>query len=370
MLTSSPPAWRNATMIVLGGATSSSSGRCSIACAAYWVRSRHGVDHLAEPPAAGRAKRDQDLQRVEAPRRVERAADEVELALGLVLGPVEVDARVVDGAQDADVRDEQRAGAERHPPQLVQVRGDAVGALDALEAVAVAVGERQPGADRGVDVEPRTAFAAPCRRARRAGRSRRGRSCRPCRRSRSRARRSRDRVGVHGAGRVGGNADHRVGAEPEQRGRAADAVVRGLRRDDPPLVRRQPLACARPSPARSRASSSPSRFDAVPPIVITPEPLSPRPWSCASRVTSASSTNVPAGDASKASIDWLVAPTASSAAAAEISGAGWRWATRVRVAEPDAAGEDRARRRRGRFGAARRLRGAGRARRPLRARRA
>ena len=78
----------------------------------------------------------------------------------------------------------------------------------------------------------------------------------------------------------------------------------------------------------------------MPPIVITPEPVSPRPWSCASRVTSASSTNVPAGEASKASIDWLVTPTASSAAAAEISGAGWRCATVSWVAEADAAVED------------------------------
>ena len=54
-----------------------------------------------------------------------------------------------------------------------------------------------------------------------------------------------------------------------------------------------------------------------------------------------SSTNVAAGEASKASIDWLVTPTASSAAAAEISGAGWRWATQYRVPEPDAAVEDR-----------------------------
>ncbi len=81
------------------------------------------------------------------------------------------------------------------------------------------------------------------------------------------------------------------------------------------------------SPARSRASRRPSRFEAVPPIVITPEPVSPSPWSCASRVTSASSTNVPAGEASNASIDWLVVATASSAAAAAISGAGWRCAT-------------------------------------------
>ena len=82
-------------------------------------------------------------------------------------------------------------------------------------------------------------------------------------------------------------------------------------------------------PARSRASSSPSRFEAVPPIVITPEPVSPSPCSRASQPTSASSANVAAGEASNASIDWLVTPTASSPAAAAISGAGCRCATVV-----------------------------------------
>ena len=44
---------------------------------------------------------------------------------------------------------------------------------------------------------------------------------------------------------------------------------------------RQPVA-PHVCPARSRASSSPSRFDAVPPIVITPDPLG-NPCSSASR---------------------------------------------------------------------------------------
>ena len=52
-------------------------------------------------------------------------------------------------------------------------------------------------------------------------------------------------------------------------------------------------------------------------------------------MTSASSTNVAAGEASNASIDWLVTPTASSAAAAGDQRRGVQVGDAVRVPEPD-----------------------------------
>ena len=64
---SSPPAWRNATMIVLGGRDELELGPPRDRLRRVLGEVEDGVDHLAEPPAAGRAKRDQDLQRVEAP---------------------------------------------------------------------------------------------------------------------------------------------------------------------------------------------------------------------------------------------------------------------------------------------------------------
>ena len=51
-----------------------------------------------------------------------------------------------------------------------------------------------------------------------------------------------ERLERHRAGRVGLDADHGLGAEAEQRRRAADAVVAGLGGDDPPGVARQAVA--------------------------------------------------------------------------------------------------------------------------------
>ena len=69
------------------------------------------------------------------------------------------------------------------------------------------------------------------------------------------------------------------------------------------------------SHARSRASSSASRLDAVPPLVSTPDPPG-RPSMFASQRTRWSSTSVAAGAWSNESSDWFVAPIASSAATA------------------------------------------------------
>ena len=115
----------------------------------------HRVHHRAELPATARAQRHEHLEGVEAAAGVQRAPDQVQLPLGLVLRSVEIDARVVHGAQLRHVRDEQRAGAERHPPQLVQVRRDRVRPLDAVAGRQRCVSdEREPGADRRVDVKP------------------------------------------------------------------------------------------------------------------------------------------------------------------------------------------------------------------------
>jgi hypothetical protein len=100
---------------------------------------------------------------------------------------------------------------------------------------------------------------------------------------------------------------------------------------------RQPAAAGgRPSsrgsrtPARraaaSRASRSPWRFDDVPPVQNVPVALTGSPMSAASQRTTRSSTSVAAGAWSKESIDWLVAPTATSAAADASSGAACRCA--------------------------------------------
>ena len=108
--------------------------------------------------------------------------------------------------------------------------------------------------------------------ARRAGRSRRGRSCPRCRRSRSRARRSGSRRGRGAPVSSVGTPITAFVPRPSSAAERRTLSCAAARRHDPPLVGRQPVGVARPSPARSRASSSPSRFDAVPPIVITPEP--------------------------------------------------------------------------------------------------
>ena len=162
-----------------------------------------------------------------------------------------------------------------------------------FEAVPVAVREREPGADRGVDVEPRAAFLRLVgERVERVDRAEVGR-----------ARRADDRdhvlvvwldrvAGRHRAGRVGRDADHRVGAEAEQRRRAADAVVRG---------RRRRRSASRSAAARRRATfcsgavareQQPEQVRRGPAHRHHARAGSPRPWSCASRVTSASSTNV------------------------------------------------------------------------------
>ena len=283
---------------------------------------------------------DQDLERVEAARRVERAADEVELALGLVLGPVEVDARVVDGRSARDVGDEQRARAERHPPQLVQVGGDRVRALDAVEPGPVAV----------ESVRPEPTAASTWNQALSCGRAVGERVERVDRAEVGRARGADDGdhmlaasmlvEGVESRARpgVGGDADHRLGAEPEQRGGAPDAVVRGGAGHDPPVVLREPSRRTS-SPARSRASSSPSRFDAVPPIVITPD-------RCAARASARAADERVLDERGRGRgvervhrlvghADRRARPPRPGSAA---PGAGGR---RRRVPEPDAAVEDR-----------------------------
>ena len=266
MLVASPARWRKATITVLGRVSSSSSGRASIARPACWASSRHWSIISPRRRRPTRAQRDQDLQRVEAAGGVERAADEVELALGLVLGAVEVDAGVVDGAQDVHVRDEQRAGAERLPPQLVQVGGDAVRALDALQARPLALREHEAGADRGVDVEPRAALLRPVgERLERVDRAEVGRA---------RGADERDHVLTFDR-RVERRAatSRRCGrwgrrSRPRCRARAArpsgGCVVRGGLGHDPPVVwaARRPARRSRPpgrAPAAARAGSRPSR---------------------------------------------------------------------------------------------------------------
>ena len=206
------------------------------------------------------------------------------------------------------------------PPQLVQVGGDAVGALDALQARPLARSEStrpEPTAASTWNHAPRS--AARGRRARRAGRSRRGRSCPAvptiaitCSPSIAASSASSDSAPV----RVGRDADHGLGAEPEQRGRAADAVVRGRGGDDPPVVGRQPVAAhvlaravarqQQPEQVRGRpAHRHHARAARAEPVLAREPARRARP-----------PRTSPAGEASKASIDWLVTPTASSAAAA------------------------------------------------------
>ena len=154
------------------------------------------------------------------------------------------------------------------------------GALDALQARPLARargrGRSRPRRRRGTTRRARPRG----RRAPRAGRSRRGRSCPPCRRTRSRARPSiaassaveRQRAGARRWGRRSRPRCRARAARPSGgccRGCAADATIRQSLGGTPS---RRTF-----SPARSRASSSPSRFEAVPPIVITPEPSAAEP---------------------------------------------------------------------------------------------
>ena len=88
-----------------------------------------------------------------------------------------------------------------------------------------------------------------------------------------------ERVERHRAGRVGLDADHGLGAEPEQRGGAADAVVRGrARRRSASRFGGQAVACGRPrrrgrAPAAARAGSRPSRPSSSRRSRCAPEPV-------------------------------------------------------------------------------------------------
>ena len=166
-----------------------------------------------------------------------------------------------------------------------------------------------------------------------------------------RRRRSRRRCRARAARRSGGCC----------RGWPREATIRQALGGSPSRRTSSPPGRA---PAAGRAGSTRCR-----PSSSRPTRRRRSPCSRASQRTSASSTKVAAGEASKASIDWLVTPTASSAAAAAISGAGCRCATRARVAEPDAAVEHRRERPPAPAPAARPRAGTGRARRrPRRAR--
>ena len=67
MFVSSSPRWRKATMTVLGRREQLELGAALDRLAGVLRQREHLIDHLGEPVAAGRAQRDQDLQRVEAP---------------------------------------------------------------------------------------------------------------------------------------------------------------------------------------------------------------------------------------------------------------------------------------------------------------
>ena len=212
--------------------------------------------------------------------------------------------------------------------------------------------QRERRADRGVDVQPRAARARRGRRWRRAGRSRRGRSCRPSRRSRSaRGRRGRaprawrrarptsiaPRASVATPTTASAPSPSTAAARRTLSCAAAEVTIRQRA-----LCARQPGAGAVTAPraqARSRASSRPSRFDAVPPLVSTPEPAAGGPSVAASQRTRRSSTSVAAGDCSKESSDWFVAPIASSAAAARSSVGQLQVRGAARVGDVDAVGE-------------------------------
>ena len=76
----------------------------------------------------------------------------------------------------------------------------------------------------------------------------------------------------------------------------------------------------------------------MPPLVSTPDPPC-RPSVAASQRTRRSSTSVAAGDCSKESSDWFVAPIASSAAAADEQRRRLQVRGAARVAELDAVRE-------------------------------
>ncbi len=72
-----------------------------------------------------------------------------------------------------------------------------------------------------------------------------------------------------------------------------------------------------------------STFEAVPPEVMIPEPLTGIPIKSASQSKRCSSTSVPEGDWSQESMDWLEAAMASSVTTAGTRVGGCRWATQA-----------------------------------------
>lgn len=118
------------------------------------------VDEVGESGAAECLEGDGDFEGVGAAGGAEGAAEEVgEAGFGVVVG-VEVGGLVVEWGEVVAVGDGEDACGCGLPAEFVEVEGDAVGAVEAVDLVAVGGAEEEGPAVGGVDVEFRAVGGA------------------------------------------------------------------------------------------------------------------------------------------------------------------------------------------------------------------
>lgn len=111
------------------------------------------VDECGESGAAEGAEGDGHFEYVGASGGAEGAAEEVGVAcFGVVVG-VEVVGLVVEGVEGGGSGYGEEPGGDGLPAEFVEVEGDGVGAFDAVELVSVGFAEEEGAAVCGVDVE-------------------------------------------------------------------------------------------------------------------------------------------------------------------------------------------------------------------------
>lgn len=111
------------------------------------------VDEVGQSVAAECLEGGGDLEGVGAPGGAQGAAEEVGEACVGVVACVEVGGLVVECVEVVVVGDGEDAGGCGLPAEFVQVEGDAVGAVEAVDEVAVGGAEEEWAAVGGVDVE-------------------------------------------------------------------------------------------------------------------------------------------------------------------------------------------------------------------------